>query len=438
MRNENYIAVAVGYNFGIVPNESLEGIKLNTSGAVRFRDENLTLYKAATYEESRKIDALLDRYGEYSIKEYRIEPVIMNGVIEMEIPRFDKEKDALSFGAYGFICDGKTIPVDFSGTTWDIEQQGNHLEVSFETGETPLLTDLYIDDCYLDSYREAGLNYNDITAEFLSKAESIFEFMVIAELDGEEYLPEEIHEMGKFQMKSLSFSNGENTYEISPSVIEAYNQSLDEFKENRIWITVYKDILGIVDYFDNITSICVPKDWLIKKLEKEGDTLDEWLSDYTADTTDTIAREALAEDVVLDYEKRDLKELREKETVIRTDLDKESNLEEKITAAQNRSNGINEALSESDQVWKVTFFHVTPEPEKHEFDVYIDMIPKVFHDGKRELEDDNALLVYSYEKAAEIVGKDVLSEYVIMNAAIVDKSKQNTQEIKPKEPEQEI
>ena len=63
---------------------------------------------------------------------------------------------------------------------------------------------------------------------------------------------------------------------------------------------------------------------------------------------------------------------------------------------------------------------------------------QVFHDGKREFLLDYDKQKEAYEKAAEIVGKDVLSEYVIMNAAIVDKSKQNTQEIKPKEPEQEI
>lgn len=306
---ENMVAVAVGFNFGLVPRDEVLEIKVKPAGTVRFEDENFNLFKAETYEDSRIIDALLDKYGEFPIKDYKVEPVIMSGVIEMEIPRFNKEKDVLSFGAYTFKCDGKEIPVDFSGTRWDIKQNGDHLTISFQTGDTPLLTDFFLDDCYIDAYQEAGLRYNDITAEFLSKAESIFEFMVTAELDGEEYYPEEIHEMGKFQIKSLNFSNLENTYELNPKAIDEFNRSLDAFKENRIWITIYKDILGIDDW-DNLTSICVPKDWLIEKLKEEGEEdLNEWLMEYTADGTDSIARDALAENKVLEYTRADLKEL---------------------------------------------------------------------------------------------------------------------------------
>ena len=62
MNSKDKTAIAVGYSFAMVPNRELEGIHLNSAGAVRFENENQTLYKAATYEESKKLDTLLDRY----------------------------------------------------------------------------------------------------------------------------------------------------------------------------------------------------------------------------------------------------------------------------------------------------------------------------------------------------------------------------------------
>ena len=289
MRNEDYIAVAVGYNFGIVPSKELEGIQLKPSGAIKFENENWNLYKAATFDESRKIDVLLDRFGEYPIKDYQVED---------------------------------------------------------------------------------------------------------------------------------------------------FNQSFDTVKENSVWITIYKDILGIEDNIDNITSICVQKDWLIKKLSKEGETLDEWLNEYTADDTDPIARDALAENIVLDYEKEDLVAFQKIESAKATEID--SNLAKKIVAAQNRSGNIGGDLSEHEQVWKVTFFRVTPEPEKHEFDVYVDMIPKALHDGRKEFLLNHDKQQEAFEKAKEVVGEEMLSEYVIMNAQLVDKARHNTPDRNIKEPELDI
>lgn len=71
-------------------------------------------------------------------------------------------------------------------------------------------------------------------------------------------------------------------------------------------------------------------------------------------------------------------------------------LAEIITDAQTRSGDINDELLEHEQVWKVTFFHVTPESDKHEFDVFVDMIPKELHDGKKEF-----LLDYDRQEEAD-------------------------------------
>jgi len=232
--NDNVFAVAVGYNFGFIPADDLNGIHINLAGAIRFEGENWNLFKAANYEDSKKIDVLLDRYGEYSIKGYKIEPVIMRGSVEMTVPGYDIDRDSVVFGAYSFICEGKEIPIDFSGTSWNIHQDGDRILVSFETGLTGLLSDCFLDDCYEDAYHEAGLRINDITAEFLSKATSISEFMVSIELNGEELSPEQISQQGSYVIKSLSFENTRTEFFVNKDVIHEFNQTLDSNHKNSL------------------------------------------------------------------------------------------------------------------------------------------------------------------------------------------------------------
>lgn len=113
----------------------------------------------------------------------------------------------------------------------------------------------------------------------------------------------------------------------------------------------------------------------------------------------------------------------------------DSKLDNRITDAQTRSGDINDELSELEQVWKVTFFHVTPKPKKHEFDVYVDMLPKELRDGKKEFLLDYDKQQEAFEKAKEVVGEDMLSEYVIMNAVLVDCARQSIPEKNIKESE---
>lgn len=62
--NEQRIALGVGYVYAIVPaSEINETIKLkNTGKIITHQDFTGTLYKGMTYEDSRKIDEILDRY----------------------------------------------------------------------------------------------------------------------------------------------------------------------------------------------------------------------------------------------------------------------------------------------------------------------------------------------------------------------------------------
>ncbi len=89
-----------------------------------------------------------------------------------------------------------------------------------------------------------------------------------------------------------------------PDSYEAALKAVDEFFEqyefNNVWICVYKDALGYEDDFDNLTEILVSVDWLKNALVAEGvNDYEDWLDEYTADSTDYIARAAVAQGVIL-------------------------------------------------------------------------------------------------------------------------------------------
>ncbi|MDD3028079.1 MAG: hypothetical protein PHI41_08555 [Erysipelotrichaceae bacterium] len=74
------IAVGVGYNFALVDSEKAAHIDLTKTGVyVKVDGVDYPLYKATTYEGSRKADDLLDRYGEYSINDYMIKSKLQEG-----------------------------------------------------------------------------------------------------------------------------------------------------------------------------------------------------------------------------------------------------------------------------------------------------------------------------------------------------------------------
>lgn len=224
--NENKLAVAVGYNFGLIPEEEMNGIALDGEGVIHFEGQNYTLYKAKTYEDSRKIDTLLDKYGEYSIKEYKMEPVIMSGEFEMILPGFDKDTSCLGFGSYTFKCEDKDIPVDFSGVSYDLEQDEDKIKISFETGRTMMNTHCFLDDCYFEDYKKLGIRINDITAKFLSETTEIVDFFIDGEIANKEFATTDLPAGGKFTLKSLCFSDGIHDYPVKEEVIEAFNKSL--------------------------------------------------------------------------------------------------------------------------------------------------------------------------------------------------------------------
>lgn len=68
-------AVGVGYNFIVANSEDLRGIKLHsTNTMISYKGETYFVYKGETFEDSRKIDALMDsgKYTEHRISNYDV------------------------------------------------------------------------------------------------------------------------------------------------------------------------------------------------------------------------------------------------------------------------------------------------------------------------------------------------------------------------------
>lgn len=69
LMNDHQIALGVGYAYAIVPKDEIdESIQLrNTGKIISHEDFTGPLYKGTTYEDSRKIDEILDRYENFRL-----------------------------------------------------------------------------------------------------------------------------------------------------------------------------------------------------------------------------------------------------------------------------------------------------------------------------------------------------------------------------------
>lgn len=66
------IAIAAGVNFAIVPAIEAKDIALMSDGLVSIGGHDYTLYRGQTFDESRKVDAILDQYEELSVAPHRV------------------------------------------------------------------------------------------------------------------------------------------------------------------------------------------------------------------------------------------------------------------------------------------------------------------------------------------------------------------------------
>lgn len=67
------IAVAAGVNFAIVPAIEAKDVALMPDGLVSIGGHDYTLYRGQTFDESRKVDAILDQYEELSVAPHRVD-----------------------------------------------------------------------------------------------------------------------------------------------------------------------------------------------------------------------------------------------------------------------------------------------------------------------------------------------------------------------------
>lgn len=67
------IAVAAGVKFAVVPAIEAKDIALMSDGLVRVGGHDYTLYRGQTFQESQKVDAILDQYDELNVAPHRVD-----------------------------------------------------------------------------------------------------------------------------------------------------------------------------------------------------------------------------------------------------------------------------------------------------------------------------------------------------------------------------
>ena len=67
------IAIAAGVKFAVVPAIEAKDIALMPDGLVKVGGHDYTLYRGQTFEESQKVDAILDQYDELSVAPHRLD-----------------------------------------------------------------------------------------------------------------------------------------------------------------------------------------------------------------------------------------------------------------------------------------------------------------------------------------------------------------------------
>lgn len=67
------IAIAAGVKFAVVPAIEAKDIALMSDGLVRVGGHDYTLYRGQTFQESQKVDAILDQYDELNVAPHRVD-----------------------------------------------------------------------------------------------------------------------------------------------------------------------------------------------------------------------------------------------------------------------------------------------------------------------------------------------------------------------------
>ena len=140
-------------------------------------------------------------------------------------PKNGGEITYISCGGFAFNIrhpkTGKMVSVQFDFDATGITHVTDNV-YKYASGEGFAFNEYDISSDYKESYEEMGLSMNDITAELLSKAESIEEmFVMIDTKEGGEEAP-----YSEYVVEEIALSDGENDYEVSKEVIDAFNKKM--------------------------------------------------------------------------------------------------------------------------------------------------------------------------------------------------------------------
>lgn len=145
------VAVKVGYNFALVPKIELSGIETNaTETIVDISGKQYGLLAGKTFEDSQKLDAVLDMFPEYAIKDYKVPNKISVFIMPVQMYWKDDPSEIIETNfsfedTYGLAIDDS---VTFSGYTQNelVDMIGRE-----DNGEDFVITDVgaghYVGTC---------------------------------------------------------------------------------------------------------------------------------------------------------------------------------------------------------------------------------------------------------------------------------------------------
>lgn len=187
-------------------------------------------------------------------------------------------------------------------TCWDRDIDSEFYFYTKESGEKTLYGKDFpnVEKCdellkeYLDvvAIRKDGIMVN--LYEFLDNP-AIISFAKEHMFEEHQYEDDSDVVMMLFDDNVKNFSNG---YEgFSELMVQCLTEA---FGDQTRWICVYKDTLAPHADVDNLVNIELPADWLYKVLRAEGEEdIEAWFGEYTADSTEAIARKAIEDGVIL-------------------------------------------------------------------------------------------------------------------------------------------
>ena len=124
--------------------------------------------------------------------------VYMNAVVEIMLPKkidLEEHPSNISIGGFAVRTPDGEIPFDFEAGGVSKVEKINDLRyrIHYSSNENPAFCSPDVTDCYDEDYKACGLTRDDITAEYLSKAEDLTEFFILCwDEEGKEVTPTEV------------------------------------------------------------------------------------------------------------------------------------------------------------------------------------------------------------------------------------------------------